>query len=65
MAPVFGVKKEQGRGGGVMVLTSTLSVVHIHHMLLLLVHCQLLCRHFRCGPCFSSEKMRGEGLLLT
>jgi len=57
VAPVSGVKKEWGRG--VMVLTSTLSVVCIHHMLLLLVHCWLPCRHFRCGPCFSSEKMRG------
>jgi len=48
---------EKGAGqGGVMVLTSTLSVVRIHHVLLLLVHCQLPHRRFRCGPCFLSEK---------
>jgi len=50
---------KRSRAGGVMVLTSTLSIVLIHHVLLLLVHCQLLCRRFQCGPCFSSEKMRG------
>jgi len=50
---------KRSRAGGVMVLTSTLSIVHIHHMLLLLVHCRLLHRCFWCGPCFLSEKMRG------
>jgi len=50
---------KRSRAGGVMVLTSTLSIVRIHHMLLLLVHCRLPCRRFRCGPCFLSEKMRG------
>ena len=44
VAPVSGVKKEQGRGG--YGLTSTLSIVRIHHMLLFLVHCQLPCRRF-------------------
>jgi len=55
---LFLVWKRSG-AGGVMVLTSTLSVVCIHHVLLLLVHCWLPCRCFWCGPCFSSEKMRG------
>ena len=54
VAPVSGVKRS--RAGGVMVLTSTLSIVGIHHVLLLLVHCWLLHRIFDVAPAFQVRK---------
>jgi len=60
---LFLVWKRSG-AGGVMVLTSTLSVVHIHHVLLLLVHCRLPVSPFSMWPLlFKWENERG--LLLT